>query len=121
MATPDKTKEQGDNNRTMLKISKGLLEVYEPPFATISTHLRELIEKQDDVLSKMTAERRCVNDLQHDAELDTLIENVATSKQRLTVISGSMTELHKKMQILRIRTENIERASQQKARKQTVG
>ncbi|KAI5641263.1 snapin/Pallidin domain-containing protein [Phthorimaea operculella] len=107
--------EVSEDAKTIQLLAKGILEVYEPPLATIGTHLKELTEKQEAVHGMLTSERRKLEDLQNDAMLDALLADIATNKEKLTSISNSMMSLHKRVQSLQARAANVEKAAKAKA------
>ncbi|KAL0812088.1 hypothetical protein ABMA28_009472 [Loxostege sticticalis] len=104
----------GDANTVKL-LAKGVLELYEPPLATINTHLKELTEKQETVQLMLTSERRKLEDLQNDAMLDALLADIATNREKLLSISGTMMNLHKRVQSLQTRAANIEKVAKNRA------
>ncbi|CAH2249229.1 jg21754 [Pararge aegeria aegeria] len=59
--------------KTIQLLAKGVMEIYEPPLATLNTHLKELTEKQEAVHNMLSSERRRLEDLQNDAMLDALL------------------------------------------------
>ncbi|XP_026750600.1 uncharacterized protein LOC113511184 [Galleria mellonella] len=103
---------------TIQLLAKGVMEIYEPPLATINTHLKELTEKQEAVHNMLVSERRRLEDLQNDAMLDALLADIATSREKLTSISNSMMGLHKRVQSLQTRAANVEKAAKNKAASQ---
>ncbi|XP_049880249.1 biogenesis of lysosome-related organelles complex 1 subunit 6-like [Pectinophora gossypiella] len=104
--------------KTVQLLAKGLLELYEPPLATINTHLKELTEKQEAVQGMITSERRKLEDIQNDAMLDALLADIATNKEKLVSISNSMMGLHKRVHSLQTRAANVEKAAKSKAASQ---
>ncbi|XP_059055911.1 uncharacterized protein LOC131849808 [Achroia grisella] len=104
-----------DDVKTIQLLAKGVMEIYEPPLATINTHLKELTEKQEAVHNMLTSERRKLEDLQNDVMLDALLADIATSREKLTSISNSMMGLHKRVQSLQTRAANIEKIAKNKA------
>ncbi|KAJ0171569.1 hypothetical protein K1T71_013119 [Dendrolimus kikuchii] len=119
METIDKSNDPGPANlediKTIQLLAKGVLETYEPPLATINTHLKELTEKQEAVHNMLTSERQRLEDLQNDAMLDALLADIATNRERLVSITGSMMTLHKRLQSLQTRVTHIEKAAKSKA------
>ncbi|XP_026318288.1 uncharacterized protein LOC113229032 [Hyposmocoma kahamanoa] len=105
------TTDTEEDIKTVQLLTRGLLELYEPPLATINTHLRELTEKQETVQGMITSERRKLEDLQNDAMLDALLADIATNREKLTSISNSMMSLHKRVQSLQSRAANVEKAA----------
>ncbi|KAM3956190.1 biogenesis of lysosome-related organelles complex 1 subunit 6 [Aphomia sociella] len=101
--------------KTIQLLAKGVLEIYEPPLATINTHLKELTEKQEAVHNMLTSEKRRLDDLQNDAMLDALLADIATNREKLVSISNSMMGLHKRVQSLQTRAANVEKAARNKA------
>ncbi|XP_063833446.1 uncharacterized protein LOC135082596 [Ostrinia nubilalis] len=104
-----------EDTNTVRLLAKGVLELYEPPLATINTHLKELTEKQETVQLMLTSERRKLEDLQNDASLDALLADIATNREKLTSISSTMMNLHKRVQSLQTRAANIEKAAKSRA------
>ncbi|XP_073960010.1 biogenesis of lysosome-related organelles complex 1 subunit 6-like [Choristoneura fumiferana] len=102
---------QTDDAKTIQLLSKGIMELYEPPLATINTHLKELTERQEAVHSMLVSERRKLEDLQNDAMVDALLADIATNKEKLVSISNSMMGLHKRVQLLQGRAANVEKAA----------
>ncbi|XP_061724278.1 uncharacterized protein LOC133530380 [Cydia pomonella] len=109
---------QTDDAKTIQLLSKGIMELYEPPLATINTHLKELTERQEAVHSTLTSERRRLEDLQNDAMVDALLADIATSRERLLTISTSMMGLHKRVQSLQARAAAVEKAARSRAASQ---
>ncbi|XP_069355801.1 biogenesis of lysosome-related organelles complex 1 subunit 6 isoform X2 [Maniola hyperantus] len=101
--------------KTVQLLAKGVMEIYEPPLATLNTHLKELTEKQDAVHNMISSERRRLEDLQNDAMLDALLADIATNKEKLTSITNSMMTLHKRVQSLQIRAANVEKVAKSKS------
>ncbi|KAL0861703.1 hypothetical protein ABMA27_009185 [Loxostege sticticalis] len=104
-----------EDANTVKLLAKGVLELYEPPLATINTHLKELTEKQETVQLMLTSERRKLEDLQNDAMLDALLADIATNREKLLSISGTMMNLHKRVQSLQTRAANIEKVAKNRA------
>ncbi|XP_022123585.2 uncharacterized protein LOC110999018 [Pieris rapae] len=107
--------EKPEDIKTVQLLAKGLLELYEPPLATISTHLKELTDKQDAVHNMLLSERRRLEDLQNDVTLDALLADVATSKEKLNSISNAMLTLHKRVHSLQARAANVEKVAKSRA------
>ncbi|CAH2057385.1 unnamed protein product, partial [Iphiclides podalirius] len=110
-----KTEIAPEDITTVQNLAKGFMELYEPPFVTINTHLKDLTEMQESVHSMLTAERRKLEDLQNDAMLDALLADIATIKEKLVTISNTMVGLHKKMQSLQTRAANVEKVALNRA------
>ncbi|XP_039763253.1 uncharacterized protein LOC120636032 [Pararge aegeria] len=101
--------------KTIQLLAKGVMEIYEPPLATLNTHLKELTEKQEAVHNMLSSERRRLEDLQNDAMLDALLADIATNKEKLTSITNSMITLHKRVQSLQVRAANVEKVAKSKS------
>ncbi|KAI8430829.1 hypothetical protein MSG28_000984 [Choristoneura fumiferana] len=110
---------QTDDAKTIQLLSKGIMELYEPPLATINTHLKELTERQEAVHSMLVSERRKLEDLQNDAMVDALLADIATNKEKLVSISNSMMGLHKRVQLLQGRAANVEKAAKNRVSTQS--
>ncbi|XP_045761926.1 uncharacterized protein LOC123865124 [Maniola jurtina] len=101
--------------KTVQLLAKGVMEIYEPPLATLNTHLKELTEKQEAVHNMISSERRRLEDLQNDAMLDALLADIATNKEKLTSITNSMMTVHKRVQSLQVRAANVEKVAKSKS------
>ncbi|XP_063388019.1 uncharacterized protein LOC134677588 [Cydia fagiglandana] len=106
---------QTDDTKTIQLLSKGIMELYEPPLATINTHLKELTERQEAVHSMLASERRRLEDLQNDAMVDALLADIATNRERLVTISNSMLALHKRVHSLQARAAAVEKVATSRA------
>ncbi|XP_052742312.1 uncharacterized protein LOC112045298 [Bicyclus anynana] len=106
--------------KTVQLLAKGVLELYEPPLATLNTHLKELTEKQEVVHNMLSSERRRLEDLQNDAMLDALLADIATNKEKLTSITNSMMTLHKRVQSLQVRAANVEKVAKSKSQSKST-
>ncbi|XP_013191780.2 uncharacterized protein LOC106135918 [Amyelois transitella] len=100
-----------EETKTIKLLAKGIMEIYEPPLATINTHLKELTEKQETVQCMMTSERRKLEDLQNDVMLDALLADIATNREKLMSITSSMMAIHKKVQSLQARAAIVEKTA----------
>ncbi|CAG9131610.1 hypothetical protein JYU34_015423 [Plutella xylostella] len=118
MESPSKEEVNLADAKTVQNLAKGIMELYEPPLATINTHLKELTERQESVHAIITSERRKLEDLQNDATLDALLADIATNREKLSSISNSMMSLHKRVQSLQTRAGNVAKAAKQKAESQ---
>ncbi|OWR50712.1 uncharacterized protein LOC116775222 [Danaus plexippus] len=116
MATTENVQENStpEDMKTVQLLARGLMEIYEPPLVSLNTHLKELTDKQDAVHTMICSERRRLEDLQNDAMLDALLADIATNKEKLSAISGSMMNLHKRVQSLQMRAANIEKVAKSK-------
>ncbi|XP_053618346.1 uncharacterized protein LOC128679884 [Plodia interpunctella] len=106
---------RSEDIKTVQLLAKGVMEIYEPPLATINTHLKELTEKQETVHCMLTSERRKLEDLQNDAMLDAMLADIATNREQLVSITSSMKAMHKRVQTLQTRATNVEKAAKSRA------